>query len=40
MWTEPLEFGKLALFTAATEEIAAFVTELLSLPKPERKDRH
>ena len=29
-----------ALFTAATDEIAAFVSELLSLPKPERKDHH
>jgi creatinine amidohydrolase/Fe(II)-dependent formamide hydrolase-like protein len=29
-----------ALFEAATEEIAAFVTELRSLPAPKRKDHH
>ena len=29
-----------ALFEAATQEIAAFVTELRSLPIPKRKDHH
>jgi GDPmannose 4,6-dehydratase len=29
-----------ALFEAATQEIAAYVTELRSLPIPERKDHH
>ena len=29
-----------ALFEAAVEEIAGFVTELRSLPLPQRKDHH
>jgi hypothetical protein len=29
-----------ALFEAATQEIAAFVTELRSLPTPKKKDHH
>jgi creatinine amidohydrolase len=29
-----------ALFEAATQEIVAFVTELRSLPLPQRKDHH
>jgi creatinine amidohydrolase len=29
-----------ALFEAATQEIAAYVTELRSLPIPQRKDHH
>ena len=33
------EKGK-ALFEAATEEIAAFVTELRGLPIPKRRDHH